>query len=80
METYFNNMAAEDGSAEKLVRDIKTLVRDTEDLMRDGCRTAGQHTLLAAQQADDAIRQYPSASVGLAFGVGILLGLLLRRR
>jgi ElaB/YqjD/DUF883 family membrane-anchored ribosome-binding protein len=80
METYFNNMTAEDGSAEKLMRDVRTLVRDTEDLMRDGCRTAGHHTLVAVQQADEAIRQYPAASMGVAFGVGILLGLLLGRR
>jgi ElaB/YqjD/DUF883 family membrane-anchored ribosome-binding protein len=80
METYFNNMAAEDGTAEKLMRDVRTLVRDTEDLMWDGCRAAGEHTLLAVQQADEAVRQYPTASVGLAFGIGVLLGLLLGRR
>lgn len=80
METYFNNMAAEVGSADKLMRDVRTLVRDTEDLMRGGCRTAGQHTLVAVQQAEDAIRHYPTACVGLAFGVGVLLGLVLGRR
>jgi ElaB/YqjD/DUF883 family membrane-anchored ribosome-binding protein len=80
METYFNNMAAEDGSTEKLMRDVRTLVRDTEDLVRDGCRTATEHSLLAVQQADEAIRNYPLASVGVAFGFGVMLGLLLGRR
>jgi ElaB/YqjD/DUF883 family membrane-anchored ribosome-binding protein len=80
METYFNNMAAEDGTAEKLMRDVRTLVQDTEDLMWDGCRTVGEHTLLAMQQADEAVRHYPTASVGVAFGIGVLLGLLLGRR
>jgi ElaB/YqjD/DUF883 family membrane-anchored ribosome-binding protein len=55
-------------------------VQDTEDLVRDGCRTATEHSLLAVQQADEAIRNYPLASVGVAFGFGVMLGLLLGRR
>jgi ElaB/YqjD/DUF883 family membrane-anchored ribosome-binding protein len=80
METYFNNMTAEDGSADKLIQDVRTLVRDAEEVMWDGCRVIGQQTVVAAQQADEAIRQFPTASVGLAFGIGLLLGLLCGRR
>lgn len=35
---------------------------------------------VAAKKADEAIRSHPYESVGIAFGVGLLLGALLRRR
>lgn len=34
----------------------------------------------AAKKADDTIRAHPYESIGIAFGVGLLLGALLRRK
>ncbi len=34
----------------------------------------------AARKADEAIRSHPYESIGIAFGVGVLLGALLRRK
>jgi ElaB/YqjD/DUF883 family membrane-anchored ribosome-binding protein len=34
----------------------------------------------AALKADDTIRTHPYESIGIAFGLGILVGVLLRRR
>jgi ElaB/YqjD/DUF883 family membrane-anchored ribosome-binding protein len=34
----------------------------------------------AAMKADDAIRTHPYESIGIAFGLGILVGVVLRRR
>ncbi len=34
----------------------------------------------AARRADDTIRGHPYESIGVAFGVGLLLGVLLRRK
>jgi ElaB/YqjD/DUF883 family membrane-anchored ribosome-binding protein len=34
----------------------------------------------AARKADDTIRAHPYESIGVAFGVGILIGALLRRK
>jgi ElaB/YqjD/DUF883 family membrane-anchored ribosome-binding protein len=34
----------------------------------------------AASKADDTIRMHPYESIGVAFGLGILIGVLLRRR
>ena len=79
METYFDNMTVPDGSSEKLVRDLRVLVQDTEALLKDGCRVLGEQTLVAAEEADEAIRRYPAAMAGVAFGFGLMLGLLLRR-
>jgi ElaB/YqjD/DUF883 family membrane-anchored ribosome-binding protein len=80
METYFNNMTAQDGSTDKLVRDLRVLVHDAEELVKDGCRVMGEQTKIAAQQADEALRQYPTAVVGVAFCFGVLLGLVLGRK
>jgi len=33
-----------------------------------------------AKAADEVIRDYPYQSIGIAFGIGALLGLLMRRR
>ncbi len=80
METYFDNMTAQDGSTDKLVRDLRVLMQDTEELMRYGCRVLGEQTRIATQQADEAVRRYPSAVAGAAFGFGLLVGLLIARR
>jgi ElaB/YqjD/DUF883 family membrane-anchored ribosome-binding protein len=34
----------------------------------------------AARKADDAVRQHPYESVGIAFGAGLLVGVLMGRR
>ena len=39
METYFSNMTAGDGTKEKLVQDLTTLVNDAEELVK---ATGGQ--------------------------------------
>jgi ElaB/YqjD/DUF883 family membrane-anchored ribosome-binding protein len=38
------------------------------------------YTVAQAKAADEVIRDHPYQSIGIAFGVGALLGLLLRRR
>ncbi len=80
METYFDNMTAQEGSADKLLRDFRVLVHDAEELVKDGCRVVGEQSVIAAEQADQAVRRYPAATAGVAFGFGLLVGLLLGRR
>lgn len=46
------------------------------DLQEHGVESARA----AAKQADEAIRSHPYESVGIAFGLGLLLGAVLRRR
>ena len=38
------------------------------------------YSVAQAKAADEVIRDHPYQSIGIAFGVGALLGLLLRRR
>ena len=80
METYFNNLTAAEGSAEKLVQDVQVLIKDGEDLLRNSCQGLGDQSRFTAEQAKEAVRRYPYASVGAAFALGLLVGLLSGRK
>jgi len=101
METYFSNMTAGDGTKEKLVEDLTTLVNDAEELVKAtsgqladksktelvaaldrvkaSCRAMQGHAIAGARSADRVIREYPYQSVGIAFGIGLLIGVLVKR-
>ena len=47
---------------------------------RDAWRTVQKSAVTGAKATDRTIREHPYQSLGIAFGVGMVLGLLLRRR
>src|SRR5262245_38640246 len=92
-------------STEKLLRDLKAVVHDGEELLKAGVHdltergVAARERLAAALEAaretrrkleervragaqatDRVVREHPYQSVGAAFGVGLLIGILLNRR
>ena len=92
-------------STERLVKDLKTVARDAEDLIkatasdmsdkakaarsrlagalesaRHSCETLQDKALAGAKATDKAIREHPYPSLGIAFGVGLLIGVLANRR
>ena len=102
MEVYFNNLTAQEGTREKLVQDLITLVHDAEDLIRatgGNLAEKSKEELLAALQkakftclrieakaaatvrnADSLVRENPYHAVGVAFGLGLLVGVLVSRQ
>ena len=102
METYFENMTAQEGTKEKLVQDLITLVHDAEDLVKatgeNLAEKSKREIMLAlnrvkasagkveekaaaqARAADRILREHPYSFVGLAFGLGLVVGLLINRR
>ena len=102
MEVYFNNMTAQEGTREKLVQDLITLVRDAEDLIQATggnlaekskeellaalervkvtCLRIEQKAAASARNADSLIRENPYHAVGVAFGLGLLIGVLVSRK
>ena|SRR5260221_5400004 len=91
-------------TTEKLLRDLKTVVRDGEELLRAGARDLSERGVAArerlasaieiakdtqqklqaqvvtsAKATDRLIRDHPYESLGVAFGIGMLLGLLSNR-
>ena len=92
-------------STERLLEDLKAVVRDGEELLRAGVQDLGERGLAArerlaaalevaketrrrlqeravasAQATDRLIREHPYQSLGIAFGVGMLFGILVSRR
>lgn len=92
-------------STEKLLQDLREVVRDGEELLKAGAEdlsergTAAREKLAAALEvaretqqrlqeraiegakaADRLIRDNPYQAIGIAFGVGLLLGVLAGRK
>src|SRR5688500_15303006 len=92
-------------SNEKLVTDVKRVVRDSEELLKDSASAASgkihevrerlAQTVESAKAAcgrleekaregakatDKVIREHPYQSLGIAFGVGLLIGVLATRK
>ena len=92
-------------STEKLLQDLKEVVRDGEELLRAGVDEIGERGAAAreklaaalevaketqrrlqkqavagAKAADTYIRSNPYQSIGIAFGLGVILGLYAARR
>ena len=111
METHFENLVQAHSvmARERVLRDLKTLARDAEallkatagDLSKKGkaarARLAGalehakatgaqlqEQTIAsakaAAKRADTVIRDHPYESIGVAFGIGVLVGVLVTRK
>jgi ElaB/YqjD/DUF883 family membrane-anchored ribosome-binding protein len=90
---------------ERLVNDLKLLVRDSEELLKatageageklkevrarvtkavesakETCEDLQETAIKGAKAADETIRSHPYESIGIAFGVGLLVGVLVGRR
>ncbi len=98
----------ENTNSEKLVADVKTVLGDAEDLLRQSAASTGEQAVqlrergmallrqgrekaqeiqekalakskAAARATDDYVHENPWRSMGVAFGVGLAVGLLLNR-
>jgi ElaB/YqjD/DUF883 family membrane-anchored ribosome-binding protein len=78
-------------TTEKLMADLRTVVRDAETLLQaaaaesgerlhEAGAAAGDSAREAAREIEDQVRKNPWAAVGIAVGVGLVLGLLLGRK
>ena len=107
METYFGEIKEAHNliARERVLTDLKTLARDSEDLLRVTAHGAGDKAReararlsaalerakascaewsdqavtsaqAAARTTDRVIRQHPYQSIGIAFGIGLLVGVL----
>src|SRR5579862_8104416 len=94
-----------EASTERLVKDLKRVVHDSQDLLNSSAEAAGDSARLVRQRLADAvdsaketyrkleeklgvgfdatdriIRENPYQSIGVAFGIGLLIGVLVTRR
>jgi ElaB/YqjD/DUF883 family membrane-anchored ribosome-binding protein len=94
-----------EAATERLVEDLKAVVRDGEDLLKAGARDLTERGMVARERlstalesaketqqklqaqaaaqvkaADRMVRDYPYHSLGVALGLGLLIGILAGRR
>lgn len=98
-------MSATADSVDQLIRDLKLIVRDGQDLLKatagdasdkaremrtkvsaaidsakETCERLEEKAIAGAKATDKVIREHPYQSIGVAFGVGLLIGVLVTRK
>ena len=58
------------------LEDIKTVVRDGQELLKLSAGQVKEKAVYGARETDRAIRRNPYQTIGLIFGVGLIVGLL----
>jgi ElaB/YqjD/DUF883 family membrane-anchored ribosome-binding protein len=61
---------------EKFLDDLKTVVRDSEQLLKVSATEAKRRAIAGLKTTDRTVREYPYQTLGVAFGLGILAGAL----
>jgi ElaB/YqjD/DUF883 family membrane-anchored ribosome-binding protein len=61
---------------EQFLNDIKTVVRDGEELLKAGVSEVKQRALTGAKTTNRAVREHPMKTLGIVFGLGVLVGIL----
>lgn len=61
---------------ERFLDDIKTVVQDGQELLKVGAGEVKQRAIAGARTTDRAIRESPYQTLGIVFGVGVIVGLL----
>jgi len=92
-------------TTEKLLKDLRVVVKDGEELLKAGAHELGEkgvaarerlmsalesaketgrrlqeRTMEGAKATDRVIREHPYQSIGVAFGIGLLIGVLVNRK
>jgi ElaB/YqjD/DUF883 family membrane-anchored ribosome-binding protein len=61
---------------ETFLEDIKTVVRDGQELLKTGATGVKEKAILGARTTDRVVRQRPYQAIGIVFGIGVVVGLL----
>lgn len=70
-----NAIATEDNEK----TNIRTKLQSVIEKAKDTCERLEEKTVAAAKTADKAVRTHPYQAMGIAFGVGLLVGVLAMR-
>ena len=63
-------------SLEKLMTDLKVVIDDGERLLKTGATQLRERAVAGARVTDETIRRNPYPSMGIIFGLGVLVGIL----
>jgi len=70
--------ATEHGDTEK--RDLRAKLETATEKAKEVSIRLKEQTVAAAKAAAEAVREHPYQAIGIAFGVGVLIGVLAARR
>lgn len=68
------------GDVSEKAKDLRARLRDAVDRAKLSAADLQAQARAGARKVDEVVRQHPYESMGVAFGVGVLLGVLLNRR
>jgi|SRR6187399_3251544 ElaB/YqjD/DUF883 family membrane-anchored ribosome-binding protein len=68
------------GQAGDKLGDLRDRLSGALESAKDTCRRIEEKAIAGARAADETIREHPYESIGIAFGVGLLIGVLVSRR
>jgi ElaB/YqjD/DUF883 family membrane-anchored ribosome-binding protein len=66
-------------NAEERLSSLRERLGDLKEKVQDGVTFAREKIVTGAKQADSTIRDHPYESLAIALGIGLLLGIFLRR-
>lgn len=61
---------------ETFLEDIKTVVRDGQELLKVSAGEIREKAVYGARRTDRAIRKSPYQTIGIIFGLGLIVGVL----
>ncbi len=59
--------------------ELRAKLEDAIDKAKAVCERLQEQTIAAARASDKAVREHPYQAAGIAFGLGILIGVLVTR-
>jgi len=68
------------GEAGEKIKEVRQRLSNALDSARATCESLQDQTAETLKAADETIRDHPYESIGIAFGVGVVLGILVGRR
>ena len=73
-------MNATAGQAGEKVSEVRSRLAAALESAKATCQQLEQKTIAAAKATDRTIRDHPYESIGIAFGLGLLVGVLVARK
>ena len=74
METRIGNENSV--NLDRLLDDLKTVVRDGQELLKASASTIKERAIAGARTTDRVVREKPYQTMGVAFALGVLTGVL----
>jgi len=76
MRTKTGDGPKSDVDLDRLLEDIKVVVRDGQELLKSSFTGVKERAIARAKTTDVTVREYPYQTLGIIFGVGLVVGLL----